>query len=174
MYYKWLVRFGEPTIPWVHKHLYKYPERTEKPPRTHPFIVIPERIRDSLKSFYGVYVFLQNWRTVAWRERELTSRRLGHENAKRTDHFVLRYHPPSSTSSRWSALALLLLINTPINQTFSESLMVPDYCLFLSKNQNINAIWKWEAFCESGGHCKFKSRPTKNKRKKPIKIAFAS
>ena len=27
---------------------------------------------------------------------------------------------------------------------------------------------------ESGCHCKFKSRPAKNKRKKPIKIAFAS
>ena len=33
-----------------------------------------------------------------------------------------------------------LLISTPINRTFSESLIVPDYCFFLLKNQNINAI----------------------------------
>ena len=65
-------------------------------------------------------------------------------------HF-LRYHPSSSTLlARWSAPALLLLINTPINCTFSESLRVPDYCLFLFKNQNINAIQKWATFCESG------------------------
>ena len=38
--------------------------------------------------------------------------------------------------------ALLLLISTPINRSFSESLIVPDYCLFLLKNQNINAIQK--------------------------------
>ena len=30
--------------------------------------------------------------------------------------------------------------NTPINGKFSESLIVPDYCLFLLQNQNINAI----------------------------------
>ena len=44
---------------------------------------------------------------------------------------------PQAPSSRWSALALLLLTNTPINRTFSESLIVLDYCLFLLKNQNI-------------------------------------
>ena len=81
---------------------------------------------------------------------------------------------PQAPSPRWSALALLLLINTPINRTFSESLIVPDYCLFLLKSQNINSIQKWKAFCGSGCHCKFKSRPAKNKRKKPIKITFAS
>ena len=61
----------------------------------------------------------------------------------------LSYHPPSNTLSRWSAQALSLFINTPINRTVSESLIVPDYCLYLLKNQNINAIQKWEAFCES-------------------------
>ena len=81
---------------------------------------------------------------------------------------------PQAPSSSWSALALLILINTPINRTFSESLIVPDYCLFILKNQNIIAIQKWEAFCESGCHCKSKSKPAKSKQKKPIKIASAS
>ena len=41
-----------------------------------------------------------------------------------TSEGTLRYHPPSGTPSRW----------------FSERLIVPDYCVFLLKNQNINAI----------------------------------
>ena len=49
---------------------------------------------------------------------------------------------PQAPSSSWSALALWILINTPINRTFSESLIVPDYCLFILKNQNIIAIQK--------------------------------
>ena len=86
----------------------------------------------------------------------------------------LRYHPPSSTLPALIGASAFALINTPINRTFSESLIVADYCLFLLKNQNINVIQKWEAFCESGCHRKFKSRPAKNKQKKQIKIAFAS
>ena len=46
--------------------------------------------------------------------------------------------------------------------------------LLKKKNQNIIAIQKWEAFCESAFHYKFTSMPAKNKRKKPVKIAFAS
>ena len=48
-------------------------------------------------------------------------------------------HPPATLKS---ALALFLLINTAVNRTFSESLIVPDFCLFLLKSQNINAIQK--------------------------------
>ena len=68
----------------------------------------------------------------------------------------LRYLPPASTLPALIGASAFALINTPINRTFSESLIVADYCLFLLKNQNINVIQKWEAFCESGRcHRKF-------------------
>ena len=54
----------------------------------------------------------------------------------------LRYHSPSSTLPALIGASAFALINTPINRTFSESLIVADYCLFLLKNQNISVIQK--------------------------------
>ena len=54
--------------------------------------------------------------------------------------YNIRYHPPSSTLLA-SAIAFNKYPHT-INRTFSKGLIVPNYYLFLLKNQNINAIQK--------------------------------
>ena len=43
----------------------------------------------SLKSFYCVYVFPQNWRTVAWRQRELMNTETGSRNRGKNGLFYL-------------------------------------------------------------------------------------
>ena len=62
--------------------------------------------------------------------------------------YNIRYHPPSSTLLA-SAIAFNKYPHT-INRTFSKGLIVPNYYLFLLKNQNINAIQKQEAFLKVG------------------------
>ena len=54
--------------------------------------------------------------------------------------YNIRYHPPSSTLLA-SAIAFNKYPHT-INRTFCKGLVVPNYYLFLLKNQNINAIQK--------------------------------
>ena len=44
-----------------------------------------------LKSFYCVYVFTQNWRTVAWRQRELMNTETGSRNRGKNGSFCLKH-----------------------------------------------------------------------------------
>ena len=92
----------------------------------------------------------------------------GSKQGSLTSAKFVRYHPPSSTlsSSQWLALALLLLLNTPINRTFYD-LIVPDYLLNRfkkSKYQRDSEMIVRSFFVKVGATSKFPGQPKINGR----------
>ena len=73
-------------------------------------------------------------------------------------------------SSRWLALALLPLVNIPINRSFSESLLVPDYCLFLLKIKILTRFRNEKLFVKVGVTVNLSPCQPKIKRRSQLRL----
>ena len=86
----------------------------------------------------------------------------------------LRYHPPSTTLLALIGASAFAFNKYPHKPYIFLKLNSSRLLLIPFKKSKYLRDSEMRSFCESGCHCKLKSRAAKNKRKKPIQITFAS